>query len=39
MGETSLNGTVYDFSVDPGAIGKGDIPNSYKYLVKRKNIK
>ena len=39
MGKTSLNGTVYDFSVDPGAIGKGDILNIYKYLVKRKKIK
>ena len=31
--------TVYDFSVDYGAIGKIDILNIYEYLMKKNNIK
>lgn len=31
--EVSLNGTAYDFSVDPSSIKKEDIPNIYQYLI------
>ena len=31
--EVSLNGNVYDFSVDYNSIDKSDILNIYKYLM------
>ena len=37
--ETSLNGTVYDLSVDHGSIKKEDILNIHKYLMVHNNIK
>ena len=37
--EVSLNGTVYDFSVDPSSIKKEDIPNIHQYLMIKNNIK
>ena len=35
----SLNGNVYDFSVNYNCIDKSDILNIHKYLVARNNIK
>ena len=35
----SLNGNVYDFSVDYNFIGKSDILNIHKYLMTKNNIK
>ena len=35
----SLNGTVYDFSVDDGSIKKEDILNIHQYLTVKYNIK
>ena len=35
----SLNGNVYDFSVDYNSIDKSEILNIYKYLMNKKNIK
>ena len=35
----SLNGNVYDFSVDNNSIDKSEILNIYKYLMNKKNIK
>ena len=37
--ETSLNGTVYDFSVDHSSIAKEDILNINEYLMNKINIK
>ena len=37
--EVSLNGNVYDFSVDYNSIDKSDILNSHKYLMTKNNIK
>ena len=37
--EVSLNGNVYDFSVDFNSIDKSDILNIHKYLITRNNIK
>ena len=37
--EISLNGNVYDFSVDYNSIDKSDILNSHKYLMTKNNIK
>ena len=37
--ELSLNGNVYDFSVDCSSIDKSDILNIYKYLMNKNNIK
>ena len=37
--EVSLNGNVYDFSVDYNPIDKSDILNIQKYLITKKNIK
>ena len=37
--EISLNGNVYDFSVDYNPIDKSDILNSHKYLMAKNNIK
>ena len=35
----SLNGNVYDFSVDYSSINKSDILNIHKYLMTKNNIK
>ena len=37
--EVSLNGNVYDFSVDYNSIDKSDILNIHKYLMTKNNIK
>ena len=37
--EISLNGNVYDFSVDYDSIDKSDILNIHKYLMTKTNIK
>ena len=37
--EISLNGNVYDFSVDYNSVDKSDILNIYKYLIIKNNIK
>ena len=37
--EVSLNGNVYDFSVDYNSIDKSDILNIHKYLMNKNNIK
>ena len=37
--EVSLNGNVYDFSVDCNSIDRSDIQNIHKYLMKKNNIK
>ena len=37
--EVSLNGNVYDFSVDYSSIDKSDILNIHKYLITKNNIK
>ena len=39
MRETSLNYTVYDFSVDHSTTEKEDILNIHEYLIKKKYIK
>ena len=38
MKDTGLNGYVYDFSVDYGAISVDDIKDIHKYLMKKNNI-
>ena len=38
-GEVSLDGNVYDFSVDYNSIDKSDILNICKYLMTKSNIK
>ena len=37
--EISLNGTLYDFSVDHSSIRKEDILNIHQYLMVKNNIK
>ena len=37
--DVSLNGTVYDFSVDNNSIDKSDILNIHKYLMAKNIIK
>ena len=37
--EVSLNGNIYDFSVDYNSIDKSDILNIHKYLMIKNNIK
>ena len=37
--EISLNGTVYNFSVDHSSIKKEDILNIYEYLMVKNNLK
>ena len=37
--EVSLNGNVYDFSVDCSSIDRSDIQNIHKYLMTKNNIK
>ena len=37
--ELSLNGNVYDFSVNYSSIDKSDILNIHKYLMTKNNIK
>ena len=37
--EISLNGNVYDFSIDNNPIDKSDILNIHKYLMTKNNIK
>ena len=37
--EVSLNGNVYDFSVDCNSIDRSDILNIHKYLMTKNNIK
>ena len=37
--EISLNGNVYDFSVDYSSIDKSDIIHIHKYLLTKNNIK
>ena len=37
--EVSLNGNVYDFSVNYNSIDKSDILNIHKYLMTKNNIK
>ena len=39
MGEISLNGTVYDLSVDYSAVLKEDIPTIHDYFMRKKDIK
>ena len=36
--EESLNGNVYDFSVDYNSIDESDILNIHKYLITKNNI-
>ena len=36
--EVSLNGNVYDFSVDYSSIDKSDILNIHKYLMTKNNV-
>ena len=36
--ELSLKGSVYDFSVDYGAIGKSNTLNIHKYLINKNGI-
>ena len=36
--EVSLNGNVYDFSVDYNSIDKSDILNIHKYLMTKNNV-
>ena len=36
--EVSLNGNVYNFSVDYNAIDMSDVINIYKYLMAKNNI-
>ena len=38
MKKTGLHGTVYEFSVDYGAIPVDNILNIHKYLIKKHNI-
>ena len=37
--EVSLNGNVYNFSVDYNSVDKSDIINIHKYLMTKNNIK
>ena len=37
--EVSLNGNVYDFTVNYNSIDKSDILNIHKYLMAKNNIK
>ena len=37
--EVSLNGNVYDFSVEYNSIDKSDILNIHKYLITKNNLK
>ena len=37
--EVSLNGNVYDFSVDCNSIDKSEILNIHKYLMIKNNLK
>ena len=37
--EVSLNGNLYDFSIDYNSIDKYDILNIHKYLMNKNNIK
>ena len=37
--EVSLNGNVYDFSIDYNSIDKSDILKFHKYLMTKNNIK
>ena len=37
--EVSLNGNMYDFSVDYNTIDKSDILNTHKYLMTKNNVK
>ena len=37
--EVSLNGIVYDFSIDYDSIGKSDIINIHKYLMTNDGLK
>ena len=37
--EVSLNGNVYDFSIDYNSIDKSNILNIHKYLMTKNNIK
>ena len=37
--EVSLNGDVYDFSVDYSSIDKSDILNIHRYLTTKNDIK
>ena len=37
--EVSLNGNVYDFSVDYSSIDKSDILNIHKYSMTKNNVK
>ena len=39
MKKTGLNGYVYDFSVDYGAIAVDDILDIHKYLMEKNNMK
>ena len=39
LNQISLNGTVFDFSVDPSSIEKEDILNIHQYLMIKNNIK
>ena len=36
--EVSLNGSMYDFSVDYHSIDKSDILNIHKYLTRKHNL-
>ena len=37
--DVSLNGNVYDFSIDYNSIDETDILNIHKYLMRKNNIK
>ena len=39
MKKTGLNGYIYDFSADFGAVVVDDILDIHKYLMKKNNIK
>ena len=39
LNEISLNGTVYDFSLDHSSIKQRDILNIYEYLIVKNNKK
>ena len=37
--EIALNGTIFDFLVDPGLVEKEEIPNIHHYLMISNNVK
>ena len=39
LGGASLNGNIFDFSIDYNSIDKSDLLNTHKYLMTKNNIK